>query len=474
LLKDYELAREDDRVWFPFVGTVVALLITAVGAGALSPGFDCVFKGKSGCTPRQELVLAGLPIVPLAGIAMVALLGMFSTVRQRYMHDLEQEIRRALQIEGTGGRVTSGDSDFYLMSWVALSGEINTTRKGQALYRMIVTGLFLGLIAIYAGVTTIIGVHVGATEQALMTVAYSFSGLVLIGVALKIALGPHVLYEEITESREARRQANGARPAEGLLYKKLLIPRQLVLARLPTLLLLSLLLAAVALGRFPDWRAVELIAVASVFFELGIYSARDQWEFLHADGAYHDNPSRYKLNVSTTLAVLLYRLAIPAIVLWILAPEQVKWAGGAIALVFLLNLFQRGRHATLLKMRIGGPVTDTPRLCSEEALPAGRAGRAGLIAWVLANYTIRGLVAWRIAAFAGAEPGLWAVLGVAISVAGGAVFGPLETSGRYGTKVENAKTSLRRLGRWAFSRLLGPAAAPWLKNWTHRRSAVVR
>jgi hypothetical protein len=453
LYKDYELAREDDRIWFPFVGTVVALLVTAVGASALSrsSGFDCISHSKS-CTTGQQLVLAGLPIVPLAGIAMVALLGMFSTTRQRYMRDLEHEIRKQLQIENTGGRIASGNDHLYLMSWVTLSGEINTTRQGQALYRLIVTGLFLGLIAIYAGVTTIIGIHVDSVERALMTAIYSFSGLLLMGVAIKLALGPHVLYEEIAESHDMRWGERAQPPEKQLLYKKLLIPRQLLVARFLALLSLTVFLSVVALRRFPDWQAGAVIAANCVVFEIGIYSARDQWESLRTGELRQDDPARHKLNVLTTLTVIGYRLGLSALLVGILASWRAQWVGYAIALVFGLSLLQ-------------GLLPDA----RETVLRPSRSIR--WLAWALAvvvsavaTFTVRGLVAWRIARFVGPGPGWWLASVIVLTVLAGAAFWLIEPSDPYKRAAEQLRTRIRQIGHAVRSLLLGRSAEAWAKR----------
>src|SRR5581483_2021813 len=102
LVKEYENTRGDERNWFLIVSGLVTLVVTALGAVALaiqSDNFKCLRSTGKPCGSQLDFLVTSLPIAPLAGLGLIVLSSMQSSIRSRYMRTLESEIRRMIGIK---------------------------------------------------------------------------------------------------------------------------------------------------------------------------------------------------------------------------------------------------------------------------------------------------------------------------------------------------------------------------------------
>lgn len=338
LLKDYELARGDDRNWFPLVGAMVAMLVTAVGAlavGLQSSALSCLTENAHGmptdsstCGLGRDFAAAILPIAPLAGLGLIALVSLLASVRGRYMLELEREIR-ALDDPGRPG-----------LRWIELSQEVTSTKRGQTVYRAIVGGLFIGISLIYSFLLIYLAIYVDRWAQTFMTGVYLLSSSILFGALLKTWWGSEGLWDEVVR-RRGEPAAVGPRrelpdrtvpvPCEHFVIY-LLFPRPVAIV----LRLVPLLAAVLGYGwsahfqgiKYPNGRSVVLAVALCVSLEWGFAAARDHWTDLRRDERLPRSWSlaNHKTNIYTTVVVLLGRVLLPFLWLVILLPGELEAA----------------------------------------------------------------------------------------------------------------------------------------------------
>lgn len=403
LLYDYELARGDERQWLPLVATTVAFLVTAIGTlplGLKQGFFQCALDSGVKCPLKTQVVLSALPVVPLAALAILALAGTMAVVRTFYMRYLEKQIRDLLELEMKVD--ASLDEPPFAFCWAELASEVNITRRGQLLYRSIVSCLFFGLVSIYAGVAIFIGFHVGPWIQAFMAVVYSGASILLLGSAVKSGVAGHSLMEESVRALREHmgdpdlQLADTNRPKRSLL-RYFVFPHRFSLFAARFLFVIGTAALLVVFedhaSHYSTWRTTLIVVSSALFFELGVYSARDQLEDLqfwhdkqHDSVGQTDVPTSPSAHVNSSnawgvLVILVCRLVVPFLLVTIAAESQLRWAGIIVGVVLFFTILQ--------------------------SVPAGYfiSGAARFL--VSAGH---GLAAWRIAEFLGARPSTWAWL----------------------------------------------------------------
>jgi hypothetical protein len=415
LLNDYRLARDDERNWFPVVSALVTLIVTTLGALAFETQTDTFTKclPKSDCGAQRDLLLVLFPLAPLAGLGLIALAGMQSTIRSRYLRTLEREIRAAVGRDDSRvrslPRATRDQREeveaAFLLRWSDISSSVNETRRGQTIYRLIVDGLFLGIAAIYAGLLSYIGLHIDKWAQAALAGIYVSSTVILVGALLKSWLGADALWEEVTTAvaigvnpDESEVEGRGEPLPERLiparrprLLRYLIFPRTLwlglrILITLAAVVLLTYGFAAHrATGSFD--RVVVLAAAAAVLFEWGPYATRNQWTDLRRRERLPFAPTRasHRANIYTSATVASVRVIVPLLWLQILVPQSVSWA-----------LWVCG--VLLASILIDSTIEYTERRLGRRS---GWTRAGDLVARFLA-FAARGLAIWRVAVLLGA------------------------------------------------------------------------
>jgi hypothetical protein len=328
------------------------------GLGAIfvvtqSSGFDCLRKGSKQCTGSAGNLLAILPVGPLAGLALIALAGITTIVRNRYLRSLENEIRAELGLQDDFPLdVVEHSAELadksYALRWTNLAREINTTGRGVAVYRLLVHALFVGIAIIYVALLVYIARHVGMWPRAFMAVGYSFGAALLVGALCVAWFGEDALWDGVTvryvlrlnpdaEEVLRQRQEDDVRPGRaysGLrrdrLVSYLVFPRTWALVF--RLALIFGIAAILFWGHAPAhadlWHATLVIVANCLFFDLGMYAARDQWADIRRDEhlPFWITRSAQRSNIYTSAFVMVVRVFVTFALLMILADEEIDWA----------------------------------------------------------------------------------------------------------------------------------------------------
>lgn len=416
LLNDYRLARDDERNWFPVVSALVTLIVTTLGALAFETQTDTFNKclRHSDCGAQRNLILVLFPLAPLAGLGLIALAGMQSTIRSRYLRVIEREIRLVIGREDSSVRsLPRADPDervqvesAFLLRWSDLSYSVIEARRGQTVYRLIVDGLFLGIAAIYAGLLSYIGLHIDKWTQAALAGIYVLATVILVGALLKSWLGADALWEEVTTAvaiavNPAESEVEGrGEPLPGRLIplrrpsllRYLLFPRTLWLG-LRTLVTLGAVLAMtyVFADTTPHQSLTYVLAIcaaSSIVFEWGPYAARNQWTDLRRRERLPFAPTKasHRANIYTSATVGTLRVLLPMLWIEILVPRLIGWAMwicGVLLASILIDSFVEFAERHLDRRSFLTRAID-------------------LFARFLA-FGARGLAVWRIAVLAGAS-----------------------------------------------------------------------
>jgi hypothetical protein len=287
-------------------------------------------KLVAGCGTGKGFIIVGLAVIPLAGLALVALVSMASTLREHYLRGLEEELRRQIGLSryGDSGRTiaTLPADRKYVMVWTELVSTMHRS-GGQFVYQLIVGGLIFGITAIYAALLVVIGLRVDRWPAAFLVGFYTFSAMLLVGAILKTSIGSHALWGEVTydfahsnDRYRRRRHWSGAlgrlrRRRRRTLFGYLVFPRSgaFVLGLVLVLGATFFLWQAFDMKQHTTAGSVAVAIVACMFFEWGFVAAHDQWadirrqEYLPSEAP----GVTQRVNIVTSVAVLLARVAVP-------------------------------------------------------------------------------------------------------------------------------------------------------------------
>jgi hypothetical protein len=451
LLVDYEAARSDDRSWAQVMGTVFGILVALLG-GLLAaiPALDILgCKGDGAdCPPANSLLLAGIPLAPVAVLSFAVYVGMPGVIRSYYLRGLENEIRRVI---GDRQMTTPPGNKLPVMSWNALILELTSLRRGRSLYRSLVTVISCCALTLYGGLIVMIFLAVDQTSKALMAVFYSAATIYLLVLVHQVTSRGRELFVNIVESFhpnslfikivEAFDPDSGgsdgvagkkskSRPRRGgsfALY--LLYPRPVDLVKWVFVPISVVLFAALSQSGF-DWRwhHAGLILLGTFIFEGLLYAARYQVNDVRdyaRDASHSAAEYRGRLPLTRTkterrdiviisLGIAMYRILLAFVLIVILAPSLLPWTLIVLTLTFISAVVHEYlKHVSRNK---------TP---DSEIYPSKlRTNAVWMIwVWVGSGYAIRGIVAWRIAEFIGAEPpGTVALLAIIFLFAFGVTF----------------------------------------------------
>lgn len=458
LLADYEGARSDERSWAQLLGTLFGILVALLGfLAAALPSLDifgCT-ETSGDCHVANGFLLAAIPVAPVAVLAFAITVGIPGTIRSYYMRALEREIRRVV-----GERQISAlpDTDIPAISWIEVSIEATSLRRGRPLYRVLMLVIFVCVIIAYGGLVVVIFKRVEPALQAAMATFYSAVTVLLIAATAEATVGGRTLFRDVVRSYERTRARDAQdRPAESepsggrergnaatdresrsslMLY--LLYPRPTDIVKLVFVPASIVLFAALAPGDTPvSWHTFFTLTLAVVIFEGLLCAARYQVndvrdyhrDLEYASAAYRgrlpagrDNPHR-RVIVLTSLGVAAYRVALAFTLVAILAPGFLFWEGVTIAALVVastiayegLKALSRRRAATTWGGAVVGEPIDPRRFRHPLVW--------GVWLSVGAGYAIRGFVGWQVAELLGASPSLAvALLGLVFLFVAGIAF----------------------------------------------------
>ncbi|MFI0406720.1 hypothetical protein [Actinomadura sp. 3N508] len=182
LLKDYELARMDDRSLNTIQGTafnVIAVVVGVIAAGA-----------SSGDRGLPVAILIGAPLVPVAMLAYVLWLGAQATVRSFYMRGLEAELKKYSSAPLTSLKIPPA-------SLVELTTVVISMRRGRRPL-LLVTNLIFVVVAIgLGGLIVFIAVEriQENWQRALMGAVYAPIGLLMLWETLMATVRGRSLFQ---------------------------------------------------------------------------------------------------------------------------------------------------------------------------------------------------------------------------------------------------------------------------------------
>jgi hypothetical protein len=275
LLLDYEMAREDERSMISAITTTYGALVALLALlGAMITG------GKK----ISEPLLAAAPLLPLAVLAYVQMLGIQATVRSYYMRGLERELQKYV------GAPIASLGQLPPASYVGVIIELISLRRGKIGYRLVANSILLIITTVFGGLTLYIGVRMIklGSLQIIMALVYIPAAILLVWESANGTLGGRRLFERIGRSYldhhvglpQIQPSAGGPSATEGIskseernLVSYLMFPRPEDLVKW---LLAPAVYAVTALstGTWADWG--RFVAVWLIL-EYLIYLARYQW-----------------------------------------------------------------------------------------------------------------------------------------------------------------------------------------------------
>jgi hypothetical protein len=421
LLVDYEAARSDDRSWAQVMGTVFGILVALLG-GLLAaiPALDILGCSGDGvdCPPANSLLLAGIPLAPVAVLSFAVYVGMPGVIRSYYLRGLENEIRRVI---GDRQMTTPPGNKLPVMSWNALILELTSLRRGRSLYRSLVAVISCCALTLYGGLIVMIFLAVDQTSKALMAAFYSAATIYLLVLVHQVTSRGRELFINTVESFHPNSGASdgvvgpksGSRPRRsGSFVLYLLYPRPVDLVKWVFVPISVVLFAALSRSAF-DWRwdHAGLIVLGTFIFEGLLYAARYQVNDVRdyardVDHSAAEYRGRLPLTRTKTerrdiviisLGIAMYRVLLAFVLIVILAPSLLWWTFIVLALTFISAVvYEYVKQVSRNKTAIPGRGI-SPREWRTKAVWM-------IWVWVGSGYAIRGIVAWQIAEFIGAEP----------------------------------------------------------------------
>jgi hypothetical protein len=331
LLLDYNMARSDERQTVATQATIFGVAVALIAAVTALTTQTCQLQnGKKGCAKIPDAVLAGVPLGPLALISFLMLIGTVATIRSYYLRALEVELREYVN------RPFKSFRGIPLASYVDLTLEIASLRRGHVGYRIVTFIILIALVVGFGGLTVYIALHVNTTATIAMAIVYGSATLVLLGEATRATIGGRGTFVRLAQSYAHRAPSSGLpdlterNADERSLLSYLVLPRPEDLVKI-VFLPASFGLAAWSLGGVSghDVARAALVWLALEYF---IYEARYQWNDtrgIETDSRHGDRRSRGRLpvgrtardvkrNIATSLVVAALRVGIALVGAWLL------------------------------------------------------------------------------------------------------------------------------------------------------------
>lgn len=344
LISDYEMAREDER---SFTNVMAALTSAAVGilaAAVVLLQQTCILNGNRGqCWEMSQTLLAAVPLVPLACLALLQALGQVSVVRSYYLRALEQDLQKyaVRPLEALG--------NIYPASYSGIVNEITSLRRGRKEFRLLVGLVLMAVLVVFGGLATFIAVKLTETlPQVLMAAIYIPLTLLITIELANIWLNGRGLFRKLCESYVSSRLgqplpvANGVPgpPPSRSIGSYLLAPRPDEWLKG---LISPVILAVFAVFADSPINVAGFLVLWSCY-ELLIYPARYQWNDIrgYADDIAHPerahkrrlpilaSKAEQKRLVAVSSAVIAIRVA-SAVAVGVVAnqAESMLWLVGA-------------------------------------------------------------------------------------------------------------------------------------------------
>ncbi len=321
LIADYQACREDDRSLASVIVAAFSIAVTLIGVMAAAVTQTCEFSSATSCVHVPDYILAASPLIPIALLAYVTMLGLGATLRAFYLRGLELKLQE-YATDPIMGELT-------VASYIGLSTEVVSLRRGRVSFRLLANLLFAAIVLIFGGYTAYVGFHVGTADQVVMAVVYSCVAALLIWAVLQGTIRGRALFTETAQSfldnpkskilPQPSRQLHGESEDERSLAAYLIFPRPddwIKWVITPGVFVV----AAWSTGSFSRW---PTFLALWLILEYLIYSARYQWNDVR--GVVEDQSGdqrrlpvgprqKYlRRNVLVSISVGLLRLAIACV-----------------------------------------------------------------------------------------------------------------------------------------------------------------
>lgn len=331
LLADYQACREDERGLSSVIVAAFSIAVTLIGVMAAAVTQTCEFSDAQSCTRVPDYILAASPLIPVALLAYITMLGINATLRTYYLRGLEEKIQEYASEPLLG--------ELLPFSYTGMTVQAVSLRRGRISFRILANLLFIAIILIFGGYTSYVGFHVGWADQITMAVVYGCAAGALVWAVAQGTVRGRVLFMETAENfltnPEGRRLPQPTRKqpeddkAERSLASYLIFPRPedwIKWVITPGVFAV----AAWSTGSFSRW---PTFLALWLILEYLIYNARYQWNDMR--GAIEDaaegnrrlpvgpGKKHLKRNVAASLHTGVLRLVaaiILAIILKLTAP----------------------------------------------------------------------------------------------------------------------------------------------------------
>jgi len=331
LLADYQALREDERGLSSVVVAAFSIAVTLIGVMAAAVTQTCEFSKAQSCTHVPDYILAASPIIPVALLAYITMLGINATLRSFYLRGLEEKLQ-AYTSEPLMGELLP-------FSYTGMTIQAISLRRGRISFRILADLLFVAIIIIFGGYTSYVGFHVQPADQIAMAVVYGFGAGLLVWAVVQGTVRGRALFTQTAESfltdQEDRRLPQPMRKqseddkGQRSLTAYLIFPRPedwIKWVIIPGVFVVTAWSTG-SFSRWPTFLALWLI------LEYLIYNARYQWNDVRGviedqaegNGRLPVGPRQRHLrrNVAASLRIGLFRLVVAfvlAAVLGLTAP----------------------------------------------------------------------------------------------------------------------------------------------------------
>lgn len=274
LLADYAAVRDDDRGVATVIVTAFSIAVTLIGVMAAAVTQTCEFSKAKSCTPVPDYILAASPLIPIALLAYVAMLGINSTLRNFYLRGLEEKLQEFASIPILG--------DLRAFSYTGMAAQSLSLRRGRVSFRILANLLFVAIVLIFGGYTAYVGFHVNKDDQITMAVAYGCSAAALVWAVIQGTIRGRALFtktvEDFLSDQEAKHLPQPMRKQkeekdERSLHSYLIFPRPedwIKWVITPGVFVVT----AWSTGGFSRW---STFLALWLILEYLIYNARYQW-----------------------------------------------------------------------------------------------------------------------------------------------------------------------------------------------------
>lgn len=192
LLADYQACREDERGLGPVIVAAFSIAVTLIGVMAAAVTQTCEFSDAQSCTRVPDYILAASPLIPVALLAYITMLGITATLRTFYLRGLEEKLQGYVSEPLLG--------ELLPLSYTGMTVQAVSLRRGRISFRILANFLFIAIILIFGGYTSYVGFHVGWADQITMAVVYGCAAGVLVWAVVQGTVRGRALFTETAEN----------------------------------------------------------------------------------------------------------------------------------------------------------------------------------------------------------------------------------------------------------------------------------